>query len=165
MHRLIWMLFQLIGELRASDRQVWERKVLETISQLQVIFPIHMCTASHCHTILPGHYPFRLCERHCLQNRHHNELQCVRDKEVKSMPLRGKDPRSIESRKGKARAVEPLYPNDNPNLNASALLDESSILPPPTRDTHRPDMVCSIKWCQMLPPFLQSRDPSCWDEP
>jgi hypothetical protein len=137
---------------------------LETISQLQVIFPILKCTASHCHTILLGHYPFLLCEQHCSQNKHHNELQCVRGKEVKSTPLRGDDPRLIESRKGKARAVKPSYPNDNPNLDASTLLDESSI-PPPTCDTHRPDMLCSIKWCQMLPPFLQSCDPSCWDEP
>jgi hypothetical protein len=44
----------------------------------------------------------------------------VRDKEVKSTPLRGEDPESVESRKGKGRAVE-SYPNDDTNLDASAL--------------------------------------------
>ena len=125
MHRLIRIFFQLIGELQATDRRAWERKVLETIPRPQVvqyapisILPVRMCTVSHCHTILQGHYPYRRCERHRLQNRHHSKLKRVRDKEVKSTPLRSEDPESVESRKGKARAVDS---NDDPNADASAL--------------------------------------------
>jgi hypothetical protein len=79
------------------------------------MLPVRMCTVSHCHTILQGHYPYRRCERHRLQNRHHSKLKRVRDKEVKSTPLRGEmsqEPDSVESGKGKARAVESLYPNE-----------------------------------------------------
>ena len=127
MHRLIRILFQLIGELQACDRRAWERRVLETIPRPAVvqyapisILPVRMCTVSHCHTILQGHYPYRRCERHRLQNRHHSKLKRVRDKEVKSTPLRGEssqDPESAESGKGKGRAVESSYLSDDPNFD------------------------------------------------
>ena len=70
-----------------------------------------MCTVSHCHTLLQGHYPYRRCERHRLQNRHHSKLKRVRDKEVKSTPLRSEttqDPELFDngSRKSKGTAVE-----------------------------------------------------------
>ena len=127
MHRLIRMLFQLIGELQAADRRAWERKILGTIPRPAVVqyapisvLPARMCTVSHCHAILHGHYPYRRCERHRLQNRHHSKLKRVRDKEVKSTPLRGettRDPESVEGRRRKTRAVESLYPNEDGDLD------------------------------------------------
>jgi hypothetical protein len=127
MHRLIRRLFQLIGELQAADRRAWERKVLEMIPRPPVvqyqpisILPVRMCTVSHCHTILQGHYPYRRCERHRLQNRHHSKLKRVRDKEVKSTPLRGEgsqEPDLGENGKGKSRA-ESLYSNEDPSFDA-----------------------------------------------
>src|SRR6266446_5891456 len=101
----IMLLFQLIGELQAADRRAWERKILDTIPRPAVVqyapisvLPVRMCTVSHCHTMLQGHYPYRRCERHRLQNRHHSKLKRVRDKEVKSTPLRSttQDPESVE---------------------------------------------------------------------
>ena len=125
------MVFQLIGELQAADRRVWERKVLGTIPRPAVVqyapisvLPARMCTVSHCHTMLQGHYPYRRCERHRLQNRHHSKLKRVRDKEVKSTPLRGEtpqDPESLESGRSKTRAVESSYPNEDRNLDAFVL--------------------------------------------
>jgi hypothetical protein len=114
------MLFQLIGDLQAADRRAWERKVLGTIPRPAVVqyapisvLPARMCTVSHCHTMLQGHYPYRRCERHRLQNRHHSKLKRVRDKEVKSTPLRGDDPESVESGRSRTRAVESSYPNED----------------------------------------------------
>lgn len=43
-----------------------------------------MCTVSHCHKILPGHYKYRRCEQHRLQNRYHSKLKRVREKESKA---------------------------------------------------------------------------------
>jgi hypothetical protein len=136
MHRLIRMLFQLIGELQAADRRAWERKMLENIPRPPVvqyapisILPVRMCTVSHCHTILQGHYPYRRCERHRLQNRHHSKLKRVRDKEVKSTPLRdSQDPESAEGGKGKGRAFESSYLNEDSNLDP-ALEIESEVCP------------------------------------
>jgi hypothetical protein len=76
--------------------------------------------------MLQGHYPYRRCERHRLQNRHHSKLKRVRDKEVKSTPLRSEgsqDPELFDSgsRKGKARAVESPYTNEPLSLDAYAL--------------------------------------------
>jgi hypothetical protein len=113
------MLFQLIGDLQAADRRAWERKILGTIPRPAVVqyapisvLPARMCTVSHCHTMLQGQYPYRRCERHRLQNRHHSKLKRVRDKEVKSTPLRGEttqDPESLESGRS--------YPNEDGNLD------------------------------------------------
>jgi hypothetical protein len=121
------MLFQLIGDLQAADRRAWERKILGTIPRPAVVqyapisvLPARMCTVSHCHTMLQGQYPYRRCERHRLQNRHHSKLKRVRDKEVKSTPLRGdttQDPESVESGRRKTRAVESSYPDEDGNLN------------------------------------------------
>ena len=83
------------------------------------VLPVRMCTVSHCHTMLQGHYPYRRCERHRLQNRHHSKLKRVRDKEVKSIPLRGETTHDPES-------VELLYQNENPNLDASAFETEGA---------------------------------------
>ena len=128
MHRLIRMLFQLIGDLQAADRRAWERKILGTIPRPAVVqyapisvLPARMCTVSHCHTMLQGQYPYRRCERHRLQNRHHSKLKRVRDKEVKSTPLRGEttqDPESVESGRS--------YPNEDRNLDAFALETEGA---------------------------------------
>ncbi|KAF8260768.1 hypothetical protein EI94DRAFT_875467 [Lactarius quietus] len=158
----------LIGQLQASDRRAWERKVSETIPRPPVVqyapismLPVRMCTVSHCHTVLQGHYPYRRCERHRLQNRHHSKLKRVRDKEVKSTPLRrgstlNSDSLGNGSRKGKARAIEPLYTNEPLNLDphdleseeeTDEIPDESSI-PPPARGARRSNTVCSVKWCQ-----------------
>ena len=116
MHRLIRMLFQLIGDLQAADRRAWERKILGTIPRPAVVqyapisvLPARMCTVSHCHTMLQGQYPYRRCERHRLQNRHHSKLKRVRDKEVKSTPLRGETTQDLESVEG-GRS----YPNEDP---------------------------------------------------
>ncbi|KAI9444191.1 hypothetical protein H4582DRAFT_1069488 [Lactarius indigo] len=158
----------LIGQLQASDRRAWERKVSETIPRPPVVqyapismLPVRMCTVSHCHTVLQGHYPYRRCERHRLQNRHHSKLKRVRDKEVKSTPLRHEgslNPESLGngSRKGKARAIELLYTTlnlDSYDLETEEAVseteeipDESSI-PPPARGARRSNTVCSVKWC------------------
>ena len=85
-----------------------------------------MCTVSHCHTMLQGHYPYRRCERHRLQNRHHSKLKRVRDKEVKSTPFRSENTQDLglvesSGRKGKARAPDSLYSNEPLNLDARAL--------------------------------------------
>ena len=128
MHRLIRTSFQLIGELQAADRRAWERKVLGTIPRPAVVqyapisvLPARMCTVSHCHTMLQGHYPYRRCERHRLQNRHHSKLKRVRDKEVKSTPLRNEttyDLECVESGRSRTRAVESSYLNEDRNLDA-----------------------------------------------
>jgi len=83
-----------------------------------------MCTVSHCHTLLQGHYPYRRCERHRLQNRHHSKLKRVRDKEVKSTPLQGEttqDPELFDSGSRKGKAVESRYTNESLNSDAHAL--------------------------------------------
>jgi len=125
------MLFQLIGELQAADRRAWERKVLGTIPRPAVVqyapisvLPARMCTVSHCHTMLQGHYPYRRCERHRLQNRHHSKLKRVRDKEVKSTPLRSEITQDPESAESGTRAVESSYPNEDRNLDAFGLETE-----------------------------------------
>jgi len=81
-----------------------------------------MCTVSHCHTVLQGHYPYRRCERHRLQNRHHSKLKRVRDKEVKSTPLRSESTQDTESVESLARrgAIDP-YSNDPLNLDVHAM--------------------------------------------
>jgi hypothetical protein len=76
--------------------------------------------------MLQGHYPYRRCERHRLQNRHHSKLKRVRDKEVKSTPLRSENTRDPElfnsgRRRGKARALESSYSNDPLNSDAHVL--------------------------------------------
>jgi hypothetical protein len=76
--------------------------------------------------MLQGHYPYRRCERHRLQNRHHSKLKRVRDKEVKSTPLRSENTQDPElsnsrSRRGKARAPESSYTNDPLNSDAHLL--------------------------------------------
>ena len=130
---------QLISQLQPSDRRAWERKVSETIPRPPVVqytpislLPVRMCTVSHCHTVLQGHYPYRRCERHRLQNRHHSKLKRVRDKEVKSTPLRrggNLSPESLGngSRKGKARAIEPSYANESQNLGLHNLEIEKAV--------------------------------------
>src|SRR6266702_12673 len=132
-------LLQLISQLQAYDRRAWERKVSETIPRPPVVqyapismLPVRMCTVSHCHTVLQGHYPYRRCERHRLQNRHHSKLKRVRDKEVKSTPLRRQGTLNPEShgnggRKGKARAIEPLYTNEPLNLDLHDLETEEAV--------------------------------------
>ena len=128
MYRLIRTPFQLIGELQAADRRAWERKVLGTIPRPAAVqyapisvLPARMCTVSHCHTMLQSHYPYRRCERHRLQNRHHSKLKRVRDKEVKSTPLRSEtthDLEYVESGRSRTRAVESSYLNEDRNLDA-----------------------------------------------
>ena len=130
---------QLISQLQASDRRAWERKVSVTIPRPPVVqyapismLPVRMCTVSHCHTVLQGHYPYRRCERHRLQNRHHSKLKRVRDKEVKSTPLRREgttNPESLgnENRKGKARAIEPRYTNEPLSLDPHDLETEEAV--------------------------------------
>ena len=130
---------QLISQLQPSDRRAWERKVSETIPRPPVVqytpislLPVRMCTVSHCHTVLQGHYPYRRCERHRLQNRHHSKLKRVRDKEVKSTPLRRGgtlNPESLGngSRKGKARAIEPFYTNESLSIGLHNLEIEKAV--------------------------------------
>ena len=134
MHCLIRVLFQLIGDLQVADRRAWERKILGTIPRPAVVqyapisaLPTRMCTVSHCHTMLQGQYPYRRCERHRMQNRHHSKLKRVRDKEVKSTPLRSEttqDPESVESGRRRTRAVESSNPNEDRNSDALALETE-----------------------------------------
>ena len=95
------------------------------------LLPVRMCTVSHCHTLLQGHYPYRRCERHRLQNRHHSKLKRVRDKEVKSTPLQSEvtqDPELFDngSRKGKASAGESRYTNEPLNSDAHVLEGEGA---------------------------------------
>jgi hypothetical protein len=127
------MLFQLIGDLQAAERRAWERKILGTIARPAVVqyapisvLPSRMCTVSHCHTMLQGHYPYRRCERHRLQNRHHSKLKRVRDKEVKSIPLgeSTQDPESVESWRSRTRAVELSYPDEDGNLDEEPGMSE-----------------------------------------
>lgn len=145
----------LIGELQAADRRAWERKVLGTIPRPAVVqyapisvLPARMCTVSHCHTMLQGHYPYRRCERHRLQNRHHSKLKRVRDKEVKSTPLRSDDPESGS----RTRGVESLYANEDAFETEGAGMSEDDIdessIPPAARGSRRSNTVCSVKWCQ-----------------
>jgi hypothetical protein len=91
-----------------------------------------MCTVSHCHTVLQGHYPYRRCERHRLQNRHHSKLKRVRDKEVKSTPLRRGGTLNPEllgngSKKGKGRAIEPFYTSEPLTLDFHDLEIEKAV--------------------------------------
>ncbi|KAH9477548.1 hypothetical protein JR316_0009770 [Psilocybe cubensis] len=57
---------------------------LSTMGQLGTL-PARMCTVSHCHKILPGHYRYKRCEQHRLQNRQHSKLKRVREKGVNSI--------------------------------------------------------------------------------
>ncbi|KAI0252912.1 hypothetical protein BJV78DRAFT_1281257 [Lactifluus subvellereus] len=137
----------LIADLQPADRRAWERKVLETIPRPPVvqyapisILPIRMCTVSHCHTVLQG--TIRI---------------------VASTPLRSEnapDGGTAEggSRKGKARAMEPLYTNEPLNLDARELENEQAVsehddmpdestIPPPARGARRSNTVCSVKGC------------------
>ncbi|KAJ3917228.1 hypothetical protein F5877DRAFT_45040 [Lentinula edodes] len=42
--------------------------------------PPHMCTVSHCRTVLPGTYLYKRCEKHRVQNRMHGRLRVEREK-------------------------------------------------------------------------------------
>jgi hypothetical protein len=48
------------------------------------VLPARICTVSHCHKILPGHYKFRRCVEHRKQNRYHSNLKRIREKERKA---------------------------------------------------------------------------------
>ncbi|KAI0264603.1 hypothetical protein BC834DRAFT_881619 [Gloeopeniophorella convolvens] len=161
-----------IGELQADERREWERRALETIPRPAIaqfspisMLPVRMCTVSHCHIVLQGTYPYRRCERHRLQNRHHSKLKRVRDKEVKSTPFRLEGTQDVEvietrSKKGKEKVVEPLYTNEPLDLEARELraqetdssepddLPDENTIPPPARGARRSNTVCSIKSCQ-----------------
>jgi hypothetical protein len=67
------------------------------------VLPVRLCTVSHCHTTLDADYPYRRCERHRLQNRHHSKLKRVRDKKEKS------------------KAIGSLYTNEPLDLDTRAL--------------------------------------------
>ncbi|KAF9269006.1 hypothetical protein L218DRAFT_835968, partial [Marasmius fiardii PR-910] len=56
-----------------------------------LVLPQRMCTVSHCHTILPGHYLYKRCDRHRYQNRKHGKLKRFREKVIK-----GKGPDTAE---------------------------------------------------------------------
>ncbi|KAI0289624.1 hypothetical protein BC826DRAFT_1106863 [Russula brevipes] len=139
----------LIGELQAAERRAWERKALESIPPPPVVqyepisvLPVRLCTVSHCHTMLDADYPYRRCERHRLQNRHHSKLKRVRDKKEKS------------------KAIGSLYTNEPLDLDARALdiegaelseyedFPDEDIIPPPARGIRRSNTACSVKWCQ-----------------
>ncbi|EEB90070.1 hypothetical protein MPER_11773 [Moniliophthora perniciosa FA553] len=53
------------------------------VSASTLLLPQRMCTVSHCHTILPGHYLYKRCDRHRQQNRKHGKLKRAREKVVK----------------------------------------------------------------------------------
>uniref|UniRef100_A0A0W0FZD3 Uncharacterized protein n=1 Tax=Moniliophthora roreri TaxID=221103 RepID=A0A0W0FZD3_MONRR len=59
------------------------------VSASTLVLPQRMCTVSHCHTILPGHYLYKRCDRHRQQNRKHGKLKRAREKVVKG---KGPDP-------------------------------------------------------------------------
>ncbi|KAI0064984.1 hypothetical protein BV25DRAFT_1822764 [Artomyces pyxidatus] len=165
-----------MSELPACERNAWESNILHgfpppspTEYTPSSELPMRMCTVSHCHEVLPGHYQFRRCEQHRLQNRHHSKLKRVRDKEVKAIPL--VDPNAStqdgEGRKKKEKTVEPLYTSAPLDLEGREAKiqqageeaeDENTApddppAPPPVRGIRRTNHVCSIKACyNMLDP-------------
>ncbi|THH09620.1 hypothetical protein EW146_g8635 [Bondarzewia mesenterica] len=166
-----------LDQLPDSERLAWEGGVVHGFPALEATDyaspsaspsqpPVRMCTVSHCHAILPGHYEFRRCVQHRLQNRHHSKLKRVRDKESKSVFL--VEEQSLwEGDEGDAKnrsavgetTVEPLYmdhPLGREFREGSEAMKESTTqpppsgIPPPARGTRRTNHVCTIKWCHNL---------------
>ena len=89
---------QLLADLTLEDYRAWERTLtyepdkgpfnpyydLPPQTKPLAVTPARMCTVSHCHKILPGHYKFRRCEEHRKQNRYHSNLKRVREKQRKA---------------------------------------------------------------------------------
>ncbi|KAE9409617.1 hypothetical protein BT96DRAFT_931775 [Gymnopus androsaceus JB14] len=53
---------------------------LSLLNNPTLSLPQRMCTVSHCHTILPGTYLYKRCEKHRAQNRMHGKIRMERER-------------------------------------------------------------------------------------
>ncbi|KAI0042822.1 hypothetical protein FA95DRAFT_1563936 [Auriscalpium vulgare] len=159
----------LIADLPASERRAWEGSVINDLpppspsSYSSSTLPVRMCTVSHCHEVLPGQYPYRRCEQHRLQNRHHSKLKRVRDKDIKAIPFASVTP---EASKGNEPESDSLYTSDPLGLETTEeqaqndeedteevveeVISSHPAVPPAARGIRRTIHVCSIKGCHNI---------------
>ncbi|PBK94825.1 hypothetical protein ARMGADRAFT_1011701 [Armillaria gallica] len=111
------------------------------------VLPPRMCTVSHCHKILPGHYMFKRCEQHRLQNRHHSKLKRVREKVVKSAgPPEGSIGETFEQGRDDSADPEDEKIED---IGAESETDISSVPFIPDKEGRR-SYSCTAKDCHNL---------------
>ncbi|KAH7924925.1 hypothetical protein BV22DRAFT_474677 [Leucogyrophana mollusca] len=160
----------------------WEAKIIEQIDGPGPVFaedgsvqgpvlPARMCTVSHCHRILSGHYKYRRCEQHRLQNRFHSGLKRVREKDMKAVgPQRdgeGGDETDAEGEPRKVQLLEPLFTSAPIDIVRGSREDEfddektmeslrqMAGIPPAARGIRRDNHVCSVKTCfNLLAPHV-----------
>ncbi|KAL0067164.1 hypothetical protein AAF712_005734 [Marasmius tenuissimus] len=97
------------GVASSSTQDADATESLPTSIPSSLLLPQRMCTVSHCHTILPGHYLYKRCDRHRYQNRKHGKLKRVREK--------------VE--KGKGPDGSGVVEDDEP-IDADAILNDES---------------------------------------
>ncbi|KAK1227206.1 hypothetical protein PQX77_009840 [Marasmius sp. AFHP31] len=97
------------GVASSSTQDADGTESLPTSIPSSLLLPQRMCTVSHCHTILPGHYLYKRCDRHRYQNRKHGKLKRVREK--------------VE--KGKGPDGSGVVEDDEP-IDADAILNDES---------------------------------------
>ncbi|KAJ3893170.1 hypothetical protein GG344DRAFT_43846 [Lentinula edodes] len=64
----------------ALDKQTMPIPPADMVVTSSTPLPPHMCTVSHCRTVLPGTYLYKRCEKHRVQNRMHGRLRVEREK-------------------------------------------------------------------------------------
>ncbi|KAH7882503.1 hypothetical protein F5I97DRAFT_1910909, partial [Phlebopus sp. FC_14] len=172
-HRINKCITQPLIECPA-DFHAWEAKTIEQIDGPGPIFaedgsvkgpvlPARMCTVSHCHRILSGHYKYRRCEQHRLQNRYHSRLKRVREKDLKAIgpdALNETDSNSEDNDpSAKSKVLEPLFTSapidivrgsredDYDNEETMQYIEQMAGIPPAARGIRRENSVCSVKAC------------------
>ncbi|KAF9220780.1 hypothetical protein BS17DRAFT_882210 [Gyrodon lividus] len=158
-----------------ADFHEWEAKTIEQIDGSGPIFaedgtvrgpvlPARMCTVSHCHRVLSGHYKYRRCEQHRLQNRYHSRLKRVREKDLKAIGPGVFGDASLsdeeeEDQAKKPRLLEPLFTSapidivrgsredDYDNEDTAHYMEQMAGIPPAARGIRRENHVCSVKTC------------------
>ncbi|KAF8838408.1 hypothetical protein BDN67DRAFT_95359 [Paxillus ammoniavirescens] len=158
-----------------ADFLEWEAKTIEKIDGPGPIFaedgtvrgpvlPARMCTVSHCHRVLSGHYKYRRCEQHRLQNRYHSRLKRVREKDLKAIGPGVFDDGDLsdeedEDHAKKPRLLEPLFTSapidivrgaredDYDNEETAHYMEQMAGIPPAARGIRRDNHVCSVKTC------------------
>ncbi|KAJ3815114.1 hypothetical protein F5876DRAFT_61847 [Lentinula aff. lateritia] len=64
----------------ALNKQTMLISPADMVASSSTTLPPHMCTVSHCRTLLPGTYLYKRCEKHRVQNRMHGRLRVEREK-------------------------------------------------------------------------------------
>ncbi|KNZ73285.1 hypothetical protein J132_08055 [Termitomyces sp. J132] len=66
---------------KPSDREIPMENA--TVENKAPTGSARICTVSHCRELLPVTHPYKRCDQHRLQNRHHSQLKRTRDLEAK----------------------------------------------------------------------------------